>query len=300
MRLATMTSLFRERRGEDGHIGYAESIQRCKNAGFSVLDFNMCAMIHSKTELNTPHWEAALYQIKEAAVKAGVEFCQSHPPYLPGSKRYPAGSEEEAFFNEITRRSLIASSVLGVKAAVFHPLSEMSPEEHSLEANLRLNHHVYEPIMEQAVNLNVNFAFENMFDGVGKRRFGATAEELIELVDSYNDHRVGVCWDIGHANRVYSSQLRPIRLLGERIIALHVDDNHGTADDHLLPFLGNIDWESIMPLWNEIGYKGDFVYEIKLNNHMPEPLKDLTARFSYQIGEHLLSLATAAPKHDKE
>jgi sugar phosphate isomerase/epimerase len=145
--------------------------------------------------------------------------------------------------------------------------------------------------MEQAAKLNVNLAFENMFDATGKRRFGATAEELIELVDSYNDPRVGVCWDIGHANKVYSSQLRPIRLLGERIIALHVDDNHGVTDDHLLPFLGNIDWESIMPLWNEIGYKGDLVYEIKINNHMPEQLKELTAGYSYQVGEYLLSLA---------
>lgn len=139
--------------------------------------------------------------------------------------------------------------------------------------------------------MNVNLAFENMFDAKGHRCFGTTAEELIELADSYNDPRVGVCWDIGHANRVYASQLRPIRLLGKRIIALHVDDNQGLADDHLLPFLGNIDWESIMPLWNEIGYKGDFVYEIKMNNGMPEELKDLTAGFSYQVGQYLLSLA---------
>jgi sugar phosphate isomerase/epimerase len=294
MRLATMTSLFRERSEGDGHIGYEESIQRCKNAGFSVLDLNMCAMIHNKTEMNGPDWKVALYRIKEAAEKVGVEFCQSHPPYLPGNKLYPAGSEEETFFNEITRRSLIASSVLGVKTAVFHPLTEMSLNEHSMEANLRLNHQVYDPIMEQAAKLNVNLAFENMFDANGRRSFGVTAEELIELADSYNDPRVGVCWDIGHANRVYASQLRPIRLLGKRIIALHVDDNQGLADDHLLPFLGNIDWKSIMPLWNEIGYKGDFVYEIKMNNSMPEELKDLTAGYSYQVGQYLLSLANSS------
>ncbi|TDF93800.1 sugar phosphate isomerase/epimerase family protein [Paenibacillus piri] len=298
MRLATMTTLFREKRGTDDHISYIESIQRCKETGFSVLDFNMCAMIHNKTELNGPNWEAELEKIKIAAQHYGVEFSQSHLPYLPGNKPYPAGSEEETFFDEITRRSLVASHVLGVKAAVVHPLTEQVVEEHSEEANLKLNHQFYDSIVEEAAKLNVNIAFENMADLNNKRRFGSIAEELITLVDSFNDPHVGICWDIGHGNRVYKNQVRPIRLLGDKIIALHVDDNHGTTDDHLLPFLGNIDWETIMPLLTEIGYKGDFVYEIKTNNYMPDELKNLTARFCYEVGEYLLALASL-PKSGK-
>lgn len=295
MRLATMTSLFREQRSKDGHIGYAESIRRCRDAGFSVLDFNMCAMIHNKTELNGPDWEKAVDQIRNTAEKLGVEFCQSHLPYLPGGKLYPPGSEEEAFFQEITRRSLIASSILGVKAAVVHPLTEKLLEEHSREANLRLNHQVYDPLVEEAVRRKVRIAFENMVDANNKRRYGAIAEELIELVDSYGDSSVGICWDTGHANRVYSNQERPLRLVGKRLIALHIDDNLGVTDDHLLPFLGTVDWETIMPLFQEIGYEGDLVYEIKINNFMPDELKDLTARFCRQVGEHLLSLAAREP-----
>lgn len=291
MRLATMTSLFRELRNREGHIRYTESIQRCSDAGFSVLDFNMCAMIHNKTELNGPDWEQALDQIKNRAEKLGVEFCQSHLPYLPGGNLYPSGSEEEAFFQEITRRALIASSVLGVKAAVVHPLTEKLLEEHSEEANLRLNHRVYDPLVEEAVKRKVRIAFENMVDASNKRRYGAIAEELIQLADSFQDRSVGICWDTGHAHRVYSRQERPLRLVGKRLIALHIDDNFGVTDDHLLPFLGTIDWETIIPLLQEIGYEGDLVYEIKINNHMPDELKDLTARFCRQAGEYLLSLA---------
>src|SRR5690606_25054692 len=156
---------------------------RCKEAGFSVLDFNMCAMLHNKTELNGPDWETELEKIRIAAQHEGVEFSQSHLPYLPGNKPYPAGSEEEAFFNEITRRSLIASHVLGVKAAVVHPLTEQIIEEHSEEASLKLNHQFYDSIVEEAVKLNVNIAFENMVDTNNRRRFGSLAEELITLVD---------------------------------------------------------------------------------------------------------------------
>lgn len=300
MRLATMTTLFREKRGADEHISYIESIQRCKETGYSVLDFNMCAMVHNKTELNGPNWEAELEKIKITAQELGVEFSQSHLPYLPGNKPYPAGSEEEAFFAEITRRSLIASSMLGVKAAVVHPLTEQVVEEFSEEANMQLNHRFYDPIVEEAVKLNVNIAFENMVDKDNKRRFGSIAEELITLVDSFKTQHVGVCWDIGHANRMYKSQVRPIRLIGDRLIALHVDDNHGTTDEHLLPFLGNIDWETIMPLLTEIGYKGDFVYEIKTNNYMPDELKNLTAKFCYEVGGYLLALADSPKFREAE
>ena len=38
MRLGTMTSLFRDRRECAEHFGYIESIQRCRKAGFTVLE----------------------------------------------------------------------------------------------------------------------------------------------------------------------------------------------------------------------------------------------------------------------
>lgn len=44
MRLGTMTSLFRDRRECAEHFGYIESIQRCRKAGFTVLDMNLCAL----------------------------------------------------------------------------------------------------------------------------------------------------------------------------------------------------------------------------------------------------------------
>lgn len=290
MRIATMTSLFREQRGSGEYIGYIESMRRCKEAGFDVLDLNMCAMLHNKAEFNGDDWMEHAHKIREEAEKLGIEFVQSHPPYRPGMQGSFETVEGEEFFKEITSRSIIISSILGVKWAVLHPVTECEKSEYNLEDNLKYNHQIFDETVDLAIKNNVGIAFENMADRDNRRRFGTTASELIALVDSYNSPYVGVCWDTGHGNRVYNDPVQPMLELGHRIKALHINDNHGKTDEHLLPFMGNLDWERIMKVLKEIGYEGDLVYEIRNNNAMPDSLKDLTAEYAAKVGKYLLSL----------
>ena len=159
-----------------------------------------------------------------------------------------------------------------------------------MEPNLKHNHRIFDEAVEFAMKENVGIAFENMADSENRRRFGATASELIALADSYKDSKVGVCWDTGHGNRIYSDPVLPLKELGKRVKALHINDNHGKTDEHLLPFEGNLPWEKIMKVLKEIGYEGDLVYEIRLNNYMPDPLKDLSAQYAAKVGHYLLSL----------
>ena len=290
MRIATMTSLFREQRGTDDFMSYIDSMRRCKAAGFDVLDFNMCAMLRRKTELNEDDWMEQADKIREEAEKLGIEFVQSHPPYRPNKYGYFKTKEEEEFFKEITRRSIIISGMLGVKWAVLHPVTECVKIEYNFEADLALNHEIFDEVVELAAKEKVGIAFENMADRDNSRRFGATARELIGLVDSYNDERVGICWDTGHGNRIYIDPVAPMKEVGKRLKALHINDNHGDKDEHLLPFEGTISWEEVMKTLVEIGYEGDLVYEIKTNNYMPDGLKDHAARFAAEVGRYLLSL----------
>lgn len=290
MHIATMTTLFRECRESNEFTGYIESMRLCKKSGFSVLDFNMCAMLNRRTELNGDDWIKNAEQIRNEAEKLGITFSQSHPPYRPFKGAHFKSREEEEHFDELTRRAIHVSSILGVKWAVMHPVTETDKAEYNLQADLAANHEDFDKVVEQAAKENVGIAFENMCDKDNRRRFGSTAEELLALVDSYKGAPVGVCWDTGHANRVYTDQIPPIEKLGRHIKALHIDDNFGEDDLHLLPFLGTVPWERVMKTLSKIGYEGDLVYEIKINNHMPEDLKILSARFSIEVGNYLLSL----------
>ena len=38
------------------------------------------------------------------------------------------------------------------------------------------------------------------------------------------------------------------------------------------------------------GCEADLIYEIRNNANMPEALRDVTARYCYEVGEYLLSL----------
>ena len=43
---------------------------------------------------------------------------------------------------------------------------------------------------------------------------------------------------------------------------LHLQDNRGSKDDHLLPGMGVLPWDSILEALAEIGYDGDFTLEV--------------------------------------
>ena len=290
MRLGTMTTLFRERRETDVHISYLESLKRCRDAGFRVLDFNMCALPRKKTELHGDDWREQIDMIRNEAEKLGIVFSQSHPPYRSGREGAFNTAEDKEFFQAMALRAIEISAMLGVKWAVLHPVTAVGASEYMEEENIAYNHQVFGPEVELATKLNVGVAFENMCDIQGRRRFGTTARELEILMDSFRHPLVGLCWDVGHANRQYDDQVPAIYRLGKRIKALHIDDNYGQNDLHMMPFQGNIPWEQVMHAFYETGCEGDLIYEIRINEKMPDALKDMTAKYSYQVGQYLLSL----------
>lgn len=297
MKLSTSTNLFSVNRNKP-YTGTIESMMRCKKAGFDNLDMNFCPTMRGQTEFVTDNWKQVAYEVRNTAERLGIAFGQSHLPFHPGHMPVnPIGDPGYMErLQEMTRRAVIVSGMLGVKWAVVHPYASFTGKMYSVEEDIRLNIEQFSPVIEQCLKAGVGVAFENILGMKEpmRRRFSATAEELIALVDSFHDPRVQICWDFGHGNRMYDSQARPLRLVGSRLKATHVDDNRGNYDAHLLPFIGgNTNWEEIMGVLAEIGYEGDFALEIqKFVNDLPtDELKDEAARLSFEIGSYLLSLS---------
>ena len=53
-----------------------------------------------------------------------------------------------------------------------------------------------------------------------------------------------------------------IRYFGNSIKMLHLHDNNGFTDQHLIPAQGNIDWPAVFDALDEIGYDGYYNYEL--------------------------------------
>ena len=84
---------------------------------------------------------------------------------------------------------------------------------------------------------------------------GRTAEELNELIGSTN---LGFCLDIGHANT--TDQIDElIKAFRDRLINVHIHDNHGENDEHLTLGEGSIDFKKIIGSLS--GYQGNYIIE---------------------------------------
>ncbi|HEY8420158.1 MAG TPA: sugar phosphate isomerase/epimerase family protein [Thermoclostridium sp.] len=295
MRLSTSTNIYAINRS--GPLtDTIECMRRCADAGFKVLDFNFRFIKFDEFFLIRDDWEKEIEKIGNEAAKLGIEFSQSHIPYynLDQKDKYLSDPELHEWFEKMCLRAYHASAALGVKWAVAHGFTAVE-ENCSLEASKKKNHDYFGPYIEVAKKLGIGLAIENMCDFYGSiipRRYTATYEELVDLVDSFNDPSVGICWDFGHANLMEYDQCKALRYVGKRLKATHVNDNFGLLDVHTLPFAGKIKWEGIMKTLTEIGYEGDFTYEIHgFVDRMPEALKDSAVKFAYEVGQYLLSLA---------
>lgn len=71
----------------------------------------------------------------------------------------------------------------------------------------------------------------------------STPEHLCTLLERVDSPQLGVCLDVGHVNVFSSCAYKDwFAALGGRIGYMHVHDNHGERDEHLVPGEGNIDW----------------------------------------------------------
>lgn len=272
------------------HTPYLESMHRCYEAGFRALDFSFVELFFTLTELSDDNWQREMEKIRDEAERLGIVFVQAHLPYSPGYMPEWANEEQRLLYGKHLARSIRASAMLGVRWAVVHPFTSYMDAEYDDEASIRYNRQFYGSAIELAMQLDVGIAFENMIEYPQRRKFSARAEELTGLVDAFGDNRIGACLDFGHAHRMYRDLSCPVRVLGQRLVALHVNDNTAISDQHFLPFMGTVNWENAIDALADVGYGGDFTYEAYgLTKQLPEALKPAAARYAYEVGMYCLN-----------
>ena len=294
IQICTMTTSFHNRR-EGGFISYPESIRRCKAAGFDVVDMNMCSMINPlKNELCGDDWERHVDEVIQTRDECGITFYQTHPVFRPGAIVAYSNPEDEAFYWKMMHRCLEITARIGAKWAVLHPSNV--PETLDWAPQLEKNHRDFDECVDLAAKLGIGVAFENMVEppkgGEKPHRFSSYPEELLALHDSYNCDYVKLCWDFGHGNTaVPERHPEAIRMLGDKLVCVHVDDNFGKKDDHYLPFRGNIRWEEVMPVLKEINFPGVLDLELNFAGQMPDPLQDDAIRLTAAVARQLAEMA---------
>lgn len=287
MKLCGMTLLYRDLRNSGEKMPIDESVRRLAGVGFEYADLNLVLICNKTLRLHDDNWQKEAEKIALASEETGVKFAQCHLPFK-GKKVKCHTPEDLEYYYEMFYRAIDVASFLGVPWGVIHP-NTYRDSGFSDDECARRNHEENDRYIEYALKRNLNIAYENMTYGKCPG-YCTYVDQLVHLIDSYADDRIGACLDTGHANMVYADQYEAILKLGHRLHCTHINDNLGKDDLHLPPFSGTVKWEIVMKALRDINYSGVLNLEIGLNNDAPDDLKDAGAKYSLETLKSLTKL----------
>ena len=121
---------------------------------------------------------------------------------------------------------------------------------------------------------------------------GDTFEAHSELFRRYPVDIIGLCYDSGHGNiRDARGECHGLEHLEEhldRLMALHLNDNDGSGDQHMPPFYGTVDWTRLVGDIRRSAYPRMLSFELSILN---TPFKDDPAAFCADAHERCMRVA---------
>ena len=278
--------------GVCGRFGFEEGVKILHNAGYDCLDLSMFEMVRDDAAFCQPDWRETAEKRRAFCDANGIVFNQAHAPF---NFNWANETIKEQVAKPRIERSIEIAGIMGVRDIVVHPLHWFPYKGFEAEAR-QMNLDYYRGLIPIARNAGVRIAFENMWQKEVKRKcisddVGSRAADLASYIDEINSEWVVACLDVGHSSLIGEEAQDAIRLLGaDRLKCLHVHDNDYQGDRHMLPGIGNMDWDAIMLALKEIGYEGELTYEADgflrgfKNDYIPQVVK-----FMEQTGRYLLA-----------
>ena len=109
---------------------------------------------------------------------------------------------------------------------------------------------------------HIKILLENLVPRPMHMRLGAEIEDLIDIAQTLDPRRVGICIDTGHSLLNKHDPCSDIQKAGNLLKSLHINDNDGLEDLHLVPGNGIINWNRIYQTLQNIHYQGIFLLEV--------------------------------------
>ena len=89
-----------------------------------------------------------------------------------------------------------------------------------------------------------------------------TTAEAMRMIGEVGHSNLGILLDNGHAYVVGESCVEAIQNMGSRLFHVHVDDNNGARDQHLVPGDGSFDFVPFISALRQAGYTGYLCAEL--------------------------------------
>ncbi|MEJ5198587.1 MAG: sugar phosphate isomerase/epimerase family protein [Anaerolineae bacterium] len=190
-------------------------LRRIADAGFTHVHW--CH--HWNTDFIYSRWE--IEQIGRWLNEYGLKLLDLHAPVGP-EKNWASEKEWERLAGvEIVRNRIEMTARLGGDAVIMHlpNVPGWEPLRRSLDE-----------LEGFARDHGIRIALEN-----------GPLPVIGSWLAEYDAGYLGLCYDSGHGNLV-ADGLDQLERLKDRLIAVHLHDNDGSADQHNLIFTGTVDW----------------------------------------------------------
>ena len=226
----------------------------------AILEFERDGVTH--IELSHEHGSALLARegdhrengrkFKEFLTEHGITAIQGH-------LAFPSliVCEPESFIDYIVRQTELYEAI-GIERAVLH-CDYMRGVEVSDEDRFEKNIASLKVVAERTAHINIFICLENLCGGAP-----TSIDRILEIIRRVGSDKFAICLDTGHLNVTHTSTQREFILkAGKLLKALHIADNEGERDQHLMPYgRGTVDFHEVACALREIDYDGLFNYEI--------------------------------------
>lgn len=260
--------------GYEEKWGIEEGRKKFLEAGFSCVDLSLAGT--EGWAYNDPEADAKkeIKKISEDLKSDGIEISQIHGPWRYPPKDYT--EEDRAERLERMKRSIRMCAHMGCKRWVVHPIMPYGIDDVGTgneEKTWEINKIFMSELLKTAKEEGVIICFENM---PFLKLSLSSPKAIVKFVREMDDDNFRICLDTGHANIFPEIKIGDVvRLMGDKLEALHIHDNDEKDDRHWIPGMGTLDWEDFGKALKEIGFKGVFSYETEIPEKLPKDTYEL-------------------------
>ena len=274
--------------GTYAYAGEVEAIYaRMRAHGYTAADHNLS----DTNELwynDMAELERMCDRVRKAAEANDMRISQIHGPW-PTDDTTPENREQ---IREWMRRAVYACARMGSRHMVLHPVMPYGwGKEDDADFAERCTVELLTALIPECERDGVIVCLENM---PMKAHRISRIPMIARAVEQVNSPYVGICLDTGHCN-VFGDDLgEMVRACGKKLRVLHVHDNNGQSDQHLVPFFGTANWRSFTDALRETGYDGVMSMECNGPSHeLPLPIRESMEHHIANIARYLADQSEA-------